>query len=77
MPLRLDACFAELERCDLFVAIGTSAAVYPAASFVDAAGGAHTIEVNPNASERGFAFREHRRGRAGIEVPRLVDELLE
>ena len=58
MPLGLEAIEAALGACDLFVAIGTSGQVYPAAGFVETvrrAGTAHTIELNfaPSAVARG------------------------
>lgn len=80
MPLHMDAIEAALARCRLFVAIGTSGQVYPAAGFVDLVndvGRAHTIEVNLEASARGSAFAECRSGPATVLVPALVDELLE
>lgn len=78
MPLGMDEIYADLMEADLFVAIGTSGAVYPAAGFVREAAfnGAHTIEVNlaPSAVESDFA--EKRYGRASELVPLLVDEIL-
>lgn len=79
MPLELDAIYAALERCRLFVAIGTSGQVYPAAGFVEAvqaSGTAHTIELNLEPSAVGARFAEQRRGSAVALVPALVDELL-
>ena len=79
MPYRMDEVDAALERCHLFVSIGTSGQVYPAAGFVAAvraAGNARTIELNVERSAVGAAFAEHRPGPAGETVPRLVDELL-
>lgn len=78
MPLGLDRIFHALAQCDLFIAIGTSGQVYPAAGFVDEAlsQGAHCIEVNADRSEISHKFQEHRRGPASIEVPKLVKELL-
>ncbi|MCV5646638.1 NAD-dependent protein deacylase, partial [Escherichia coli] len=48
MPLRMGEIYAALEEADLFVSIGTSGVVYPAAGFVHDAKmhGAHTIEIN-------------------------------
>jgi NAD-dependent deacetylase len=66
-----------LERCDLFLAVGTSGVVYPAAGFVRALpSGARKIEVNRETSAVSSAFDEHRVGAAGVELPRLVEELL-
>jgi NAD-dependent deacetylase len=79
MPLALDAIYAALARCDLFMAIGTSGQVYPAAGFaqeVRAHGRARTIELNLEPSAVGSLFGEHRRGPAGETVPRLVEEIL-
>ncbi|WGF89363.1 NAD-dependent deacylase [Marinivivus vitaminiproducens] len=79
MPLALDVIEAAIEACGLFIAIGTSGNVYPAAGFVDAVrrvGHAHTIEVNLDASAVTSAFDEVRRGPASVRVPELVDELL-
>ena len=75
----MDEIYAALERCDLFVAIGTSGQVYPASGFVAtvrAAGSARTIEVNLQDSAMSSAFAERRQGTAGLLVPALVEELL-
>jgi NAD-dependent deacetylase len=80
MPLGLDRIMAALQACDLFVAIGTSGHVYPAAGFVELVrdmGRAHTIEINLEPSAVRSAFAERRAGPAGSIVPALVDELLE
>ena len=79
MPLALDAIYTALARCDLFVAIGTSGQVYPAAGFVEEVrrhGCARTIELNLEPSAVNSLFAEHRRGPASETVPRLVEELL-
>ena len=64
---------------DLFVSIGTSGAVYPAAGFVQTARyvGAKTVEINLEPSLGSVFFNEARIGAAGIEVPKWVDELLQ
>ena len=58
MPLYMDEIFDALVAADLFVSIGTSGAVYPAAGFVHEArmAGAHTVELNlePSANHRDF-----------------------
>jgi NAD-dependent deacetylase len=74
----LDVIDAALEAADLFVAIGTSGAVYPAAGYVAAARdlGVRTVEVNLAPSDRAAAFDERRYGPATEQVPRLVDQLL-
>lgn len=78
MPYELDAIDEALLACDVFTAIGTSGAVYPAAGFVmTAAGwGAHTVELNLAASEITPLFDEVRHGPASLEVPAWVDEVL-
>ena len=79
LPLELDAIYAALERCALFVAIGTSGQVYPAAGFVEAvrgAGPAHTVEINLEPSAVSSRFAEHRQGPAATLVPALVEELM-
>ena len=79
MPLELDAIFEALAACDLFIAIGTSGQVYPAAGFVEEVrrhGQAHTVELNLEPSAVNSRFAEHRRGPASEVVPRYVAELL-
>ncbi len=78
MPYHLDAIYAALERCRLFVAVGTSGQVYPAAGFVEVARrhGALTVELNLERSAVSDLFHLHRFGRAGEIVPAFVDELL-
>jgi NAD-dependent deacetylase len=78
MPYDMDRIEAELSRADVFVSIGTSGAVYPAAGFVQQARryGARTLELNLEPSEGSFFFHEARQGRAGDLVPVWVDEVL-
>jgi NAD-dependent deacetylase len=79
MPLELEAIYAALAACDLFIAIGTSGQVYPAAGFVEEVrrhGRAHTVEINLEPGALNSRFAEHRRGPATEVVPRYVDELL-
>jgi NAD-dependent deacetylase len=77
MPLEMDRIGAALDGCGLFVAIGTSGNVYPAAGFVRGVGpGAHTLELNLEPSLATDAFMEHRQGPATVLVPALVRELL-
>jgi NAD-dependent deacetylase len=79
LPLELDAIDEALAGCALFVAIGTSGQVYPAAGFVEAvraSGRAHTIELNLEPSAFSSRFHEHRQGPAAELVPRFVAELL-
>ncbi len=77
MPLYLERIGEALARCDIFAAIGTSGNVYPAAGFVVMAPpGAHTVELNLEASMVSDAFRERRQGRATELVPEWVEALL-
>lgn len=78
MPYQMDAIAAHLETADLFISIGTSGHVYPAAGFVAEArrSGAHTVELNLEPSEGASLFHEAIHGKAGTIVPDYVDHLL-
>ena len=78
MPYDMDRIDDALRRCDLFVSIGTSGAVYPAAGFVQTARycGARTIEINLEPSLGSYMFDESRVGRAGELVPNWVEGVL-
>ncbi len=78
MPYRMDEINAALRECDLFVSIGTSGAVYPAAGFVRAARdlGAQTLELNLEPSRGSGWFHESRHGPASEAVPAWVEEVL-
>ena len=78
MPYRMDAIFGALARADLFVSVGTSGAVYPAAGFVQQAKshGARTLELNLERSQGSSWFDESRRGPASELVPTWVEEVL-
>ncbi len=78
MPYRMDEIYAALAACDLFVSIGTSGAVYPAAGFVRQARemGAQTLEINMEPSEGSLWFHDARHGAAGELVPAWVNEIL-
>jgi NAD-dependent deacetylase len=78
MPYGMDRIEEALRGCDLFVSIGTSGAVYPAAGFVQTARycGARTLEMNLEPSLGSYLFNESRTGPAGEMVPEWVDELL-
>lgn len=60
-------------RADLFVSVGTSAVVWPAAGFIEAAkrAGARMIEVNPEATEASGLFDECAREPASVALPRM------
>lgn len=78
MPYRMNEIDAAIMRCDLFVSVGTSGAVYPAAGYVRTAShyGARTLELNLEPSQGSFLFDETRLGRASDLVPTWVDEVL-
>ena len=78
MPYEMERIDSAIQGCDLFVSIGTSGAVYPAAGFVQTARycGAHCIELNLDPSKGSIFFQESRLGPASELVPRWVDEVL-
>ncbi len=78
MPLNMDDVGRALRRADLFVAIGTSGAVYPAAGFVAEAHGfgVQTCEINLEAADNADLFDERRYGAASATVPAWVEELV-
>ena len=78
MPYRMEEIHAALRECDLFVSIGTSGAVYPAAGFVRSARNmrAQTLELNLEASQGSAWFHESRFGVATKVVPEWVDAVL-
>ena len=78
MPYQMGRIYQALEICDLFVSIGTSGAVYPAAGFVQEAraGGARTLELNLEPSEGSRLFHDSRLGPASVVVPAWVEEVL-
>ena len=77
IPYEMDRILEALTGADLFVSIGTSGMVYPAAGFVHQARlhGARTLELNLAPSEGTTLFHESRQGPAGTLVPAWVDEL--
>ena len=78
MPYFMDEIERALAACDLFVSIGTSGAVYPAAGYVQMARqmGKRTLELNLEPSQGSRFFEECRHGMAGTIVPDWVDEVL-
>ena len=78
MPYEMDRIFAALREADLFVSIGTSGAVYPAAGFVRNARdlGVKTLELNLEASQGSHWFDQSRHGPASVLVPQWVEEML-
>jgi len=78
MPYELDRIERALAGCEVFAAIGTSGAVYPAAGYVAlaAALGARTVELNLAPTDALVGFDELRAGAATVTVPAWVDDLL-
>ena len=78
MPYHMERIYQRLRDCDLFVSIGTSGNVYPAAQFVQEAAraGAHTLELNLEPSLGITDFAEAIHGKAGTIVPDWVERLL-
>src|SRR5690606_15073882 len=79
MPLEMDRIYEALAACDLFVSVGTSGNVYPAASFVAearAGGRAHPVALNLEPSEGHCLFDERGYGLASVEVPAFVERIL-
>ncbi len=78
MPLAMEEVSEALARCHLFISIGTSGNVYPAAGFVSEAraAGAHTVELNLEPSEGHSLFAERHYGPASEIVPAYVARLL-
>ncbi len=77
MPMRMEEIGAALDACGLFVSIGTSGAVYPAAGFVaEVRGRARTVELNLEPSAGTHLFDEAIHGPATQVVPAFVQGLL-
>lgn len=78
LPYDLDRIEQAVLACDVFVSIGTSGAVYPAAGYVALASafGARTVELNLVPSDAVVPFDDVRAGRATVVVPAWVDEMI-
>ena len=78
MPYEMERIDRALMDADLFVSVGTSGNVYPAAGFVQTAKyvGARTLEMNLEPSLGSHLFDESRTGKAGELVPSWVEEVL-
>jgi NAD-dependent deacetylase len=79
MPYHMDGIDAALARCDLFLSIGTSGNVYPAAGFVSSVRyyrKARTVELNLEPSSGSAHFHQAIHGRASQIVPPFIDQLL-
>jgi len=68
------AAVAAIRTCDLFVSIGTSGVVYPAAGFPRFAkeNGARCIEINPEPNEMSPLYDEVIREGAGKALPEIL-----
>ena len=77
MPLRMDRITEALDRCDIFLSIGTSGNVYPAAGFVEQAryAGARTVEINLEPTVGRNLFGEHLYGPATEVLPPFLASL--
>ena len=78
-PMHLDKIYAALERCGLFMAVGTSGQVYPAAGFVlhvRRRARARTVELNLEPTENQTLFQEQIYGPATRIVPPYVERIL-
>ena len=73
IPLHMNQIQEKLETCDLFVSIGTSGVVYPAAMFVQIAktNSAYCIEFNQEKTQISSHFDECITGPASVTVPRF------
>ncbi len=80
MPMHLEEIYGVLERCGLFLSIGTSGEVYPAAGFVlhvrRYASRAHTVELNLQPTDNDTLFHEKIYGAATKIVPPYVNRIL-
>jgi len=78
MPYQMDKIYEAIEQCDVFISIGTSGNVYPAAGFVQIANqaGAHTVELNMAPSLVESEFKEKIYGSATDVVPRYLEALV-
>ena len=77
--LELTSDPALLAQADVFIAVGTSGQVYPAANFVAMAAdsGARTIEINLEPSQQNSLFEEKIVGQAGKTLPEFVARFIQ
>jgi NAD-dependent deacetylase len=77
-PMQMNEIYRALSQCDLFLSIGTSGHVYPAAGFVEIANeaGAHSVEINLEPSRKESHFKAHYYGLASEQVPAFVDKIM-
>ena len=77
MPMQMEEIYAAVEQSDLFIVVGSSGHVYPAAGLVNIAhqAGARTVLVNLEAPVNAYAFDEVYLGKAGEILPGLLEGL--
>lgn len=76
IPFGMDQIEQELKNCQIFLSIGTSGNVYPAAGFVNRVPRtAQTIEINKDESMMSHAFQKHIRGAAGEVLPEFLNTI--
>ena len=77
MPIGMEQIEAAAQAADLFVAIGTSAVVYPAAGIVQSTRRqCRKVEINLDETPQSLAFDESIRGMASVEVPKFFETLI-
>jgi NAD-dependent deacetylase len=77
VPLGMEQIEAAASQAELFIAIGTSAVVYPAAAIVQwTPPGCHRVEINLDDTPQSPVFHETIRGKASIEVPKFLQRYL-
>ena len=78
MPLQMSEIYAAVEECDVFMTIGTSGHVYPAAGLIDVAkqAGAHCIGINLEPPMNYDQHDEFHQGKAGELLPDFVEQII-
>lgn len=77
MPFYMDQIYDALSICDIFISVGTSGHVYPAAGFVaQTPSSCIKIEINNQETNISHDFDKHFVGPASVEVPKVVDLIL-
>jgi NAD-dependent deacetylase len=79
MPYQMDQINDALQACDLFMVIGTSSQVYPAAGFIETVryiNHAYTVELNLDSTQSSARFHDSRLGPATRLVPEFVNDIL-
>tara|TARA_Y100000739_G_scaffold229239_1_gene243288 strand:+ start:283 stop:993 length:711 start_codon:yes stop_codon:yes gene_type:complete len=78
MPFQMNEIYDAVGKCDVFIAIGTSGHVYPAAGLLSVAKdvGAYCIGINLDPPENVSLFDEFHQGLAGELVPALISKWL-